>query len=54
MITKAAHLWKSLLCHTSWRAGALLEFAQSLLANMEYLVLNLDCGYQVRREETDQ
>ncbi len=48
MIEKAAELWKALLNHSSWRAGALSEFSQFLMSNYEYLMLNLDCSYQKR------
>jgi hypothetical protein len=51
MIEKAAHLWRSILTHSSWRTGPLNEFTEHLLANLEYLLLNLNCGYRVRAEE---
>jgi len=50
MIDKAAHLWKSLINHISWRSIPLSEFTQFLMANIEYLILNLDCGYKIQNE----
>ena len=53
MVHKAAHLWKSVLGQPSWRTGALNEFSQYLMANYEFLILNLDCGYRVKNEGED-
>lgn len=51
MIEKAGHLWRSILTHPSWRSAPLHEFTHLLLANLEYLLLNLNCGYRVRAED---
>jgi hypothetical protein len=51
MIEKAGHLWRSILTHASWRSAPLHEFTHLLLANLEYLLLNLNCSYRVRTED---
>lgn len=54
MIAKAALLWRSLLVHNSWNTGAQNEFTELLLANVHYLVLNLNCGYRGRGEGEEE
>lgn len=50
MIAKAAQLWRALLLHNSWNTKPQQELTDLLIANLHYLVLNLNCGYRARGE----